>query len=147
MKVKIVLILTTILFLLYSQTYSQNKIFELIGTDIKSFIDKNGSPAQITQTKNGDLYIYETELGYQSFLVSDKIIKSINNTTYWDTKKKAKEALELEKKFYESDGFQIEKKDNSTYNLSNRDLTVVLSLEKEKNFYSLSETIYETIKK
>lgn len=145
MKVKIVLILTTILFLLYSQTYSQNKIFELIGTDIKSFIDKNGSPAQITQTKNRDLYIYETELGYQSFLVSNKIIKSINNTTYWDTKKKAKEALELEKKFYESDGFQIEKKDNSTYNFSNRDLTVVLSLEKEKNFYSLSETIYETI--
>lgn len=125
-----------------SSLFAQTPIYEWIGEDSQSLKAAFGDPADIKSFDGIEMYIYENELGYQSFQFQDDKIIKLNTTTFWKTKSQAKSALNQVIKFYKNDGFRIvqEKSKNLTY-AANEDFKATFELTYKDKWYWVSETV------
>jgi len=139
-------LLTLMLFVFTSigVCFADTPIYERIGKNVAELLTEYGEPGQLTLVKNDDsLFVYKTELGYQSFLVHNKIVRSINTTSYWKTKSKVKSAFEYTIKLYQADGFTITKKTKTAVTIVNEKYSVIIETSVMEGWYQVSKTIIE----
>lgn len=138
---KTFLFLFLILLCPYSISSAQTAYYNWLGKTSSDVTSSFGSPTNIMNRDGRQMYIYTTDLGYQSFLLeNDKVIK-VNMTTYWKTKGKAKSVLDKVLEFYKKDGFTIDKKSDKLFNAVMSSFLVKIETYYEEKYYAVSESV------
>ena len=133
-------LLFILLFLFPIYVFPQSGFFTWINHTPNELIKSKGKPVQITKRNNDSLYIYQTQLGYTSFVVKKGKVVKTNNTTYWKVKEKAKDAFKLLLKFYKKDGFTTETNNEEIVTLSNSRYDIKVEMYYSEEHYAVSET-------
>ena len=141
MKKLILFFLVTLSSYSFSQSNSPDGFYTWINHSVQEVTLVKGNPANIGLSKTGDsMYVYQTELGYSSFVYKNDIIYSTDNTSYWKTKSKAKSAFNYLLDLYKKDGFTVSSNKKDTIVVVNDKYSVKLRIMFDNNWYSVSET-------
>lgn len=141
-------ILIIVLLSSLSVSYSASPIYDLIGKNLEELNTEIGTLGQVKQINEHDsISVYQTKIGYQSFIIHNHRVVMINSTSHWETKNKASKAFEYALTLYGKDGFQINKKSKSTAIATNDKFKVAIEISFQNGQHQLIETISQINRK
>lgn len=122
-------------------------IFDLMGATLEELNSNSGSVGLIKSINEQDsISVYQTKIGYQSFIIHKHRVVQINTESYWESARDVKKALNIALDFYKSNGFKITSKSKNSVTVTNAKYKVELVTSYSGGKYQLDDTIKNIIK-